>query len=299
VQSAQYVGGRRGRRGRIEGVPAPTHTLIQITDLHIGDDRFPTDPVVAHALRTVEDSGVRPDAVVLTGDLADHGRPEEYERVRGLVAPVAGRLGAAAVYVAGNHDDRAVLRSHLLGSEPSDAPLDHVVRLGDLRIVVLDSTVPGRAYGELRRGQLEWLRAELAEPAPAGTVLALHHPPLPSPSALVAAMELQDRCALAAALEGTDVRIVLAGHTHVVSAGAIAGVPVWTGGAVPYLFDALPPGGGVVRALRLPTISRIDMFADGVIATAAPLDAELLGTIPATEVAAQVARREAERSGRS
>jgi 3',5'-cyclic-AMP phosphodiesterase len=275
-------------------VSAPTHTLIQITDLHIGDDRLPSDPVVAHALRIVEESGVRPDALVLTGDLADHGRPEEYERVRGLVAPVAARLGSAAVYVAGNHDDRAALRAHLLGSTASDAPLDHVVRLGDLRIAVLDSTVPGRAYGVLRPGQLEWLRAELAEPAPAGTVLALHHPPLPSPFALVTAMELQDRGALASALDGTDVRIVLAGHTHVVSAGAIAGVPVWTGGAAPYLFDPLAPGGGSVVALRNPTISRIDLFTDGVIATAVPLDVERLGTIPAAEVAARVARREAE-----
>jgi 3',5'-cyclic-AMP phosphodiesterase len=280
-------------------MPEPTHTLIQITDLHIGDERIATHDVLAGALDAVEESGLRPDALVLTGDLADHGAAAEYARVRELVDPVAERMGAPVVYVAGNHDDRAALRSHLLGSEPSDAPLDHVVRLGDLRIVVLDSTVPGRTYGELRPAQLEWLRAELAEPAPAGTVLALHHPPLPSPFALVAAMELQNRAGLAAAVGGSDVRIVLAGHTHVVSAGAVAGIPVWTGGAAAYLFDALPPGGGSVRALRLPTISRIDLFADGVIATAVPLNAGQLGTVPATAVAAQLAQRTAELPDRS
>jgi 3',5'-cyclic-AMP phosphodiesterase len=280
-------------------VPEPTHTLIHITDLHIGDDRVATHAVLARALHAVEESGLRPTALVLTGDLADHGAAAEYARVRELVDPVAARIGAPAVFVAGNHDDRAGLRSHLLGSAPSDTPFDHVVRLGDLRIVVLDSTVPGRAYGELRPGQLDWLRAELAEPAPAGTVLALHHPPLPSPFALVEAMALQNRGALATALSGTDVRIVLAGHTHVVSAGAIAGIPVWTGGAAPYLFDALPPGDGSVRALRLPTISRVDLFTDGVIATAVPLEAHRFGTVPAAEVAAQLARREAELPGRS
>jgi 3',5'-cyclic-AMP phosphodiesterase len=279
----------------MSGVQDPTHTLIQITDLHIGPHGpweghgIDTHPVVAHALRVVERSGVAPAALVFTGDLAEHGSAQEYRRVRQLVEPVARRLGAAVVYVAGNHDDRATLREHLLDAEGGAAPFDHVVRLGDLRVVVLDSTVPGRAYGELRPEQLEWLRAELATPTPAGTVLALHHPPLPSPSSLTASMELQNRTALGAALIGSDVRIVLAGHTHVVSAGAIAGVPVWTGGAAPFLSDALAPGGGA-RTVRMPTISRIDLFPDAVIATAVPLEGEQLRIAPAKAVAAETKR---------
>jgi Icc protein len=278
------------------GVPEPTHTLIQITDLHIGPHGpregggIDTHPVVANALQVVEGSGLRPAALVLTGDLADHGSAQEYRRLRELVEPVAERIGAAVVHVAGNHDDRATLREHLLDDDSDDSsPLDHVVRFGDLRIVVLDSTVPGRAYGELRPGQLEWLRAELATPAPAGTVLALHHPPLPSPSPLTAAMELQNRAELAAAVIGSDVRIVLAGHTHVVSAGAIAGIPVWTGGAAPFLSDSLAPAGGA-RTLRMPTISRIDLFTDAVIATAVPLEGEQLAVAPAKAVAAETKR---------
>lgn len=253
-------------------MPVPTHTLIQITDLHIGGRKRDTDPVVSHALRTVEESRTRPDALVLTGDLADHGTAAEYGRVRDLVEPVAARIGAAVVYVAGNHDDRAELRSHLLGAEPSYAPFDHVRRLGGLRIVVLDTSVPGEAHGELEPAQLAWLRAELSQPAPAGTVLALHHPPLPSPFGYVRAMELRHREALTSVIAGTDVRIVLAGHTHMVSAGAVAGVPVWTGGAAPFLLDPLPPAGSD-RVLHRPTISRVDLFPDGVLATAIPLDA--------------------------
>lgn len=272
-----------------------THTLVQITDLHIGPDGPPegpgseTHPVVAAALRAVEVSGLTPDALVFTGDLADHGAPEEYRRLRTLL----GSTPVPTIFVAGNHDDRAALREHLLGADVCAEPYDHVVRLGDLRVVVLDSSVPGRAYGDLRPEQLAWLRAELAEPAPAGTVLALHHPPLPNAFPLAAAMELQNRAELADAIAGTDVRIVLAGHTHVVSAGAIAGVPVWTGGAAPYLMDALAPAGGG-RALRVPTISRIDLFDDAVIATAVPVDAPDLGTAPAEVVEAQTARMLAE-----
>lgn len=272
-------------------MPEPTHTLVQITDLHIGATQtgIDTHDVVAAALRTVEDAGVRPDALVLTGDLADHGAPEEYRRLRALLESTS----LPTVIVAGNHDDRAALRQHLLDEPSSTEPHDHVVRLGDLRIVVLDSSVPGRAYGVLRPEQLVWLRGELAGPAPAGTVLALHHPPLPSAFPLAAAMGLQNRGELAAVIAGSDVRIVLAGHTHVVSAGALAGIPVWTGGAAPYVVDGLAPAGGV-RALRVPTISRIDLFADAVIATAVPVDAPALGSAPAEAVAAQTARMLAE-----
>ncbi|WP_433558191.1 metallophosphoesterase [Pseudonocardia xinjiangensis] len=277
--------------------PAPEHTLIQFTDLHLVADgvRYAIDPAEAltRALAAVEESGVAPSALLFTGDLTDEGEPAAYERLRGLVEPVAARLGAPALFVMGNHDDRAALRTHLLGIRPTGgpadtAPLDHVTRIGDLRVVVLDSTVPGHAHGELTPDQLAWLEAELTEPAPTGTVLALHHPPLPSPSRLSAAIELQRRTTLGAVLSGTDVRIVLAGHTHLVSAGAVAGVPVWTGGATSYVSDALVPA-GEERALNAQTVSRIDLFADSVVAAAVPVGADRRGTLSAAEVEQRVA----------
>jgi 3',5'-cyclic-AMP phosphodiesterase len=283
--------------------PVPDHTLIQITDLHlVGDGAYLRDDIdtsdsLARVLAAVEESDVRPAALLFTGDLADAGESAAYARLRALVEPVAARLGAPALFVMGNHDDRATLRKHLLGThllgtqlgQPADtAPLDYVTRLGDLRIVVLDSTVPGHAHGELSPAQLAWLEAELSEPAPAGTVLALHHPPLPSASRLSAAIELQNRVALGAVLAGTDVRIVLAGHTHVVSAGAVAGVPVWTGGATSFVSDALFPAGE--RALLAPSVTRIDLFADSVIATAVPIGAERRGTLSASQVEELIAK---------
>jgi 3',5'-cyclic AMP phosphodiesterase CpdA len=279
--------------------PGPEHTLIQLTDLHLvaesGELRHRIDPAdaLARALAAVEESGVRPAALLFTGDLADAGEPGAYERLRELVEPVAARLGAPALFAMGNHDDRAALRRHLLGAplrgEPGDtAPLDHVRRLGDLRVVVLDSTVPGHAHGELSPAQLAWLEAELAQPAPAGTVLALHHPPLPTSSHLSAAIQLQDRATFGAILAGTDVRMVLAGHTHVVSGGAVAGIPVWTGGATSYVTDALVPAGGE-RALNAPSVSRIDLFADSVVAVAVPVGAEQRGALSAAQVAQRIA----------
>jgi len=277
----------------------PEHTLIQLTDLHLvaepGELRHGVDTAdaLARALTSVEESGVRPAALLFTGDLADAGEPGAYERLREIVEPVARRLGAPALFAMGNHDDRAALRRHLLGvplrGEPGDtAPLDHVTWVGGLRIVVLDSTVPGHVHGELSPAQLAWLEAELAEPAPAGTVLALHHPPLPTSSRLSAAIQLQDRSTFGAILAGTDVRVVLAGHTHVVSAGAVAGIPVWIGGATSYISDALVPAGGE-RTLNAPSVSRIDLFADAVVTAAVPVGAEQRDALSAGQVTQRIA----------
>jgi 3',5'-cyclic AMP phosphodiesterase CpdA len=277
----------------------PAHTLIQISDLHIGPPsgtvRNPVDTfdVLDRALAAVEQAALRPTAVLFTGDLVENGLPEEYRRLRALVEPALARIGSPAVYVAGNHDDRGPLREHLLGVAPDTGPLDGVHWFGELRIVVLDSTVPGFGYGELRPGQLSWLRGELARPAPGGTVLAVHHPPLPSLSPFTAAIELQNRAELAAAIAGSDVRVILAGHTHVVSAGVLAGIPVWTGGAVATTLDPMVPG-GALRGLGSPSVSRIDLFADAVISTNVPFDVPTLTNVPGAVMQATVAELRAQ-----
>jgi 3',5'-cyclic AMP phosphodiesterase CpdA len=276
-------------------ISGPTHTLVQLTDLHLVAEgaELPggvdTAAVLHRALLAVAAAAITPTALVLTGDLTEHGLPAEYERLRAIVEPAAARLGAPLVYATGNHDDRAALREHLLGLPGSAEPLDHTVQVGDLRIVVLDSTVPGHPHGALEPEQLAWLRAELAEPAPAGTVLALHHPPLPSAVPLAATIALVHREELAAVVAGSDVRLVLAGHTHVASAGTIAGVPVWTGGPLASSVDALAPGSGL-RTLGTPSVSRIDLFADDLLTTSVPVGARVMAEIPAERMDETLAR---------
>jgi len=282
----------------MDRVPHPTaqatHTLIQLTDTHVvaEDDPLPggidTAAVLQRALQIVEEAVLPPTALMFTGDLTENGRPDQYRRLRAIVEPAAVRLGVPFLYAAGNHDDRAALREHLLGEPRSAEPLDHIVRLGDLRIVVLDSTVPGRAHGAVRHEQLEWLRAELAEPAPAGTVLAIHHPPLPSATPLAAAIPLLRRDELADAIAGTDVRLVLAGHTHVASAGALGGVPAWIGGPLASTVDPLAPGTSF-RSLAAPSVSRIDLFPDGLLTTSVPIGAEVANLVPAEEMEPKIA----------
>jgi hypothetical protein len=177
----------------------PRHTLVHLTDLHLLPegrllrDRLDTFDALARTLATIERSELRPAALLFTGDLTEAGEPAAYQRLRALVEPVAARMGTASLYVMGNHDSRPELRQHLLGESRNEEPYDYTVRLDGLRIVVLDTTVPEYSHGELTSDQLHWLAAQLAEPAPHGTVLALHHPPLPTPSRIAAAIELRNR----------------------------------------------------------------------------------------------------------
>ncbi len=214
------------------GQHAPAaRVILHLSDTHLlgGDrllgERYDTARHLRRTLEAAEATGVRPDAVVFTGDLTDLGEPEAYRALRAEVEPWAARLGAPVVWVAGNHDERPALRAELLDAEASEEPVTGVWDLGGLRVIALDSTVPGWHHGDLDAAQLDWLRGELAEPAPLGTILALHHPPLPTHIPFFDILELRDQAGLAEAIAGSDVRAILAGHLHYSTSGTFAGSP--------------------------------------------------------------------------
>jgi 3',5'-cyclic AMP phosphodiesterase CpdA len=234
--------------------------------------RVDTGAALRAALDLVRAMTPAPEALLLSGDLVNDGTPEDYRAVRSLVEPVARELGCPMVVVPGNHDVVGVLREHLLGEPASDAALDSAVLVGGLRIVALDTSVAGAGHGELSRAQLDWLAAELDSPAPEGTVLMLHHPPLPSPVGLIEELALRERDRLTGLLEGTDVRLILCGHTHHAGAGAVAGIPVWIAPAVAYTSDVTAPP-DLFRGMAGATgITRIDVHADTAVATLIPLE---------------------------
>ncbi|SDG96101.1 Calcineurin-like phosphoesterase [Leifsonia sp. 98AMF] len=235
---------------RIAEYPRPDHFLLHISDTHLlagGEQLYGTVDSEQHLralLAEVEASGGRPEAIVFTGDLADRGQPDAYARLRALVDPAAERMGARVIWVMGNHDDRASFRQGLRDEIGDTSPIDDVYWLGGLRVIVLDSTVPGHHYGDVSESQLDWLAAELAMPAPEGTILAMHHPPIPSVLDLAVSVELRDQSQLREVLEGSDVRSILAGHLHYSSTATFAGIPVSVSSASCYTQDLNVPVGG-------------------------------------------------------
>jgi Icc protein len=175
--------------------------------------------------------------MVFTGDLAETGSPEAYVRLRNIVEPMARELGAKIIWVMGNHDERSAFRAALLDSEASHESVDLVHDVNGLRVIALDTTVPGKHYGEIADEQLSWLEGVLATPAAHGTLLALHHPPVPSPLDVMAAVELRDQDRLAKVIQGTDVRGILGGHLHYSSFSTFANVPVAVASATCYTQD--------------------------------------------------------------
>ncbi|UOW01794.1 phosphodiesterase [Agrococcus sp. SCSIO52902] len=230
--------------------PRPDHFLLHISDTHLlagGGSlygRVPSEQHLRRLFAEFEASGARPDAIVFTGDLTDHGEPDAYRRLRAIVDPVAADLGARVVWVMGNHDDRRAFRAELLDEPASDAPVDAVVEIDGLRIITLDSTVPGFHHGAVSPAQRAWLGEVLATRAPHGTILAMHHPPVPSVLDLAVSVELRDQANLAEVLAGSDVRAILAGHLHYSSTATFGGIPVSVASATCYTQDLNVPVGG-------------------------------------------------------
>jgi Icc protein len=137
----------------------------------------------------------------------------------------------------GNHDDRATFRRELFGQARNRRPVDRVYDVHGLRVITMDTSVPGHHHGELTGAQLDWLAEELASPAPHGTILALHHPPLPCVQDLAVMVELRDQAGLKEVVEGSDIRSILAGHVHFSTSGTFAGIPVSVASATCYTQD--------------------------------------------------------------
>jgi Icc protein len=203
--------------------------IVQLSDPHIGADWADADPVaaLAAAVESVRAIRPQPDAVLVTGDLADGGADAEYERVRELLAP----LRAPAYVLPGNHDDRATLRRHFALPGADAEPVCYAVDLGPARLVILDSTIPGEDPGVLDGGQLAWLDDALAGSPEQPTLIAMHHPPLLTGVPAWDAIGLADtsRQLLGEVVKRhRQVRRIVAGHVHRTIAGELAGRSVLT-----------------------------------------------------------------------
>ena len=257
--------------------PAPDHVVAHLSDPHLlaGGVRqygaIDTEANLRAAMERLTKVDPPPQALVFTGDLADKAEPAAYARLRALVEPAAADLGAEVVWVMGNHDERAAYAEGLFGAA-TDAPQDRVHEVGGFRIVALDTTVPGYHHGELADDQLAWLADVLSTAAPHGTLLALHHPPIPVPMMRPAEIiELYDQDRLAEVIGGTDVRGILGGHFHFSSWSTFAGIPVSVASATCYTSDPAPDQRFVSGVDGDQAFTMLHVYADRIVHTIVPV----------------------------
>lgn len=251
------------------------HRILHLSDTHLTATGLDEDGVdAARSLKRVlfdarHLEGL--DLVLVSGDVADDGSAAGYAAAREIIGGFAADRGIPHVYAVGNHDDRAafaqVLGSGHLSAGGADAgrgwaggPARAAASdVAGLRIITIDSLVPDSYRGLVCPAQLEWLAGVLAEPAPAGTVIAVHHPPVHVPtSAFVAGGGLRNAGELADVVAGSDVAAILCGHYHAQLAGQLRGIPVWvTPGVVTRIDLTAPPG--LVRAVRGASASVVDL----------------------------------------
>jgi 3',5'-cyclic-AMP phosphodiesterase len=198
--------------------------LAQLSDPHVGADWGQGDPVAGLAA-AVASMPRAPDAVLVSGDLAEHAADAEYEQVRELLAP----LEAPLHVLPGNHDDRDALRRHFDVPGDGGEPVRYAVDLGPLRLVVIDTTVPGEDYGALDAETLAWLDDALADAPDPPTLVAMHHTPLLTgvPATDEFGVPAADRAGLAAVVgRHPHVRRIAGGHVHRTIAAELGGRPV-------------------------------------------------------------------------
>src|SRR5438105_1238249 len=147
-------------------ITAPGTLLMGIVD---------TASALERAVASLNRLDPSPDITVLTGDLVESGASEEYAHLRALLAPLRMPIFA----IPGNHDAREPMREAFIvdGYLPATGFLNYVIEDYRLRIIALDTLVPGEGGGLLCAERLRWFEDILAGAPDRPTVVLMHHPP--------------------------------------------------------------------------------------------------------------------------
>jgi 3',5'-cyclic AMP phosphodiesterase CpdA len=230
-------------------------TLIaQISDLHIkrqgalAYNRVDTAAALSRCIAELNRFSPRPDLVVISGDLADTPTAEEYTHLKSLLEPL--QIPFAAI--PGNHDDRALMRAALpQDGAPAQGAINLARTVGELDVLLIDSSMPGTNYGTLDAATLQWLDVTLAASTARPALLFLHHPPFVTGITHMDVQNLRNADALAGILHRHPrVRLVAAGHVHRAVLTTFAGIAT-TICPAPNHAVALDVGAGLPPSLKI------------------------------------------------
>jgi Icc protein len=209
-----------------------TDTPGERVDLESGPEISDPDRYLGRVIAEIRGIATKPACIIISGDLVNAPTVAAYQRARAAMVEL--EQIAPVLLGLGNHDDRALFRQVVLSSESDDptAPYFYATTIDGLRIIMLDSTVPGEIGGEIGSAQLTWLAAQLRDPAPRGTVVVLHHAVVQTFAVPNSIWQDQWGLADAAALEqviaDADVLGLLSGHVHVNSLTTFGGTTAAT-----------------------------------------------------------------------
>jgi 3',5'-cyclic-AMP phosphodiesterase len=221
--------------------------FVHLTDIHISmPDKKPLFGLeMSDRLKAVfaEIRGLRtkPAFVVISGDLTHDGNLEDYRFLKKLLDEEEQALGIPIHVALGNHDFREPFREGFLGEAPSDESYYYSFMEQGLRVIMLNTQVPGTHEGRLDDLQLAWLDDLLSEPAPCGTIIVHHHPVVWTPTIMMDDHLLQNPQDLAQVLEGRDVIGLLSGHIHYHNIGTLSGIPCAAADGVAFGLDPWSP----------------------------------------------------------
>lgn len=200
-------------------------TFAHLSDLHIDLGERAT----ARAERLIGRLARMPDldAVLVTGDIADHGTAAEYQLARDLLA----RLEVPVLVLPGNHDLREQFGPGLLGLESSGVEINQLVTIGGTDFLLCDSVIPGQSAGLLSETTLTWLKTALSERDPGRPALvAFHHPPAVLHVPFIDRIRQTGEERLAGLLgPHPEVAALICGHAHTAAVTTFAGRPLVIG----------------------------------------------------------------------
>jgi 3',5'-cyclic-AMP phosphodiesterase len=204
--------------------------IAQISDLHIKPPRVlaygrvDTAKALERCVAALNEFDPAPDFVVISGDLADTPTTDEYQHLKQLLAPL--KLSFAGI--PGNHDARELMRAAFPSAAYAFAAgaLNQKIEVGELDLILLDSSVPGKPHGTLDAATLQWLEQTLASSADRPALLFLHHPPFRAGIWHMDRQNLLNADRLAAILKRHPRACLIAsGHVHRAVLTMFAGIP--------------------------------------------------------------------------